>query len=329
MSLSAYHGKVVAYVQAHPTGCAVVLALLVVLTLVLLVLTLVYHSKWKSATTSGKAGFAGRSWTGGMHSNWQNGSQLDYGLGGNAKMQLFSQTGRSTNPAVTSVSSLNSQLKGMHHMAVARDRATAWHKANKARLTRMGVHREGLTAAQAALANAATGPQGWGVVPTSTVPTASNPWGVAPSSDSSANWGTTAPSTAAQAAAAQAAAQAAVPGYSLEGGDASFGALWNQNDANTWAANYIAGTSCPNLPVDPVTGAYVVNTTTIGNPGVWDPEAMAEVQALASVGSLSHDPEDDTAMLQAAINTSLDANSAANSMSDATLASLMGSGNMP
>lgn len=61
----------------------------------------------------------------------------------------------------------------------------------------------------------------------------------------------------------------------------------------------------------------------------WNPSAIAEAQGLAEASSLAVDPEDDTAMLQAAINTSRDANSAAYSMSDTQLAGLMGGGNLP
>jgi hypothetical protein len=85
---------------------------------------------------------------------------------------------------------------------------------------------------------------------------------------------------------------------------------------------------CPSTgSYDPVTGTMLVTDQTIGQ--VWNPDAIAEAQALASTGSYVTDPQGDEMALQAAIDSSYGSNAAANTMTDAQLSSIMAGGTAP
>lgn len=97
------------------------------------------------------------------------------------------------------------------------------------------------------------------------------------------------------------------------------------DEGGDWAFN---PSVCPSSGTfDPLTGVMTVDTQTIGN--VWDPDAIAEAQALASVGSYVNDPSGDEMAFQAAISSAYDANAAADTMNDAQLATMMALGTAP
>ena len=158
--LSSAHGWVTTKIVSHPTGAAVTLAILTVLVIVLLITTLVYHSKAAKATSGFRKGhFSSPSstptWSGGMHSNWQNGSVQDQGYFGSG-FQQYSQIGHNYNPAVFSQNKLRSDLKGGHHMRAARAKKAAHvTKVSRMRAARLAAarragQREGLVSADPA-----------------------------------------------------------------------------------------------------------------------------------------------------------------------------------
>lgn len=85
---------------------------------------------------------------------------------------------------------------------------------------------------------------------------------------------------------------------------------------------------CPSTGnFNPITGTMIVDTSTIGK--VWDPSAIAEADALAELGSYYEDPSGDEMSLQAAIASARDSDSAAYSMTDAQLSTIMALGTAP
>lgn len=296
------HGWATEKISKHPAGVALTLAVLILLVIILFITTMVYHSKWKKATpASFRSGFLSPngSWSGGMLSNWHKGGsvhdQAYFGPG----FQHYAQQGNSYMPAVTSKNALRSAYKGKHHMQVAAHRA-AIHRANAQRMKAKrlaAMHRR----------------EGQAVAP-SFLPTAGPSSAMVPP-DANGN---------------------CPAGYALDAGSgmclnlAPAGPIdintgYEGDEGGDWIFDPSA---CPSTGAyDPVTGVMTVDTTNIAD--VWDPDAIAEAQALASVGSYANDPSGDEMAFQAAISSAFDANSAANTMSDAQLSAIMQGGTAP
>ena len=322
------HGWATEKISKHPTGVALTLAVLILLVIILFITTMVYHSKWKKATpASFRSGFKGPngSWTGGMHSNWQNGSVHDQNYFG-PQFQHFSQLGSTYMPAVTSKNALRSAYKGKHHMQVAAHRA-AIHRANAQRMKSRRL------AAMHRREGQAVGPLGpGGMQPVGPLgPGGMQPVGplgpggmqmTTPDGGTTSNPSTCVSGTSPLATGTYDANGA--PQYQCLTPDEEWG-----GDTTDSGYDWIFDPSaCPTTGAyDPVTGVMTVDTTNIAD--VWDPDAIAEAQALASVGSYVSDPSGDEMAFQAAIGSAYSANAAANTMSDAQLSAIMAGGTAP
>jgi hypothetical protein len=283
------HGWATDKIIKHPSGVALTLAVLIVLVIILFITTMIYHSRASKSTKSGFSSPNG-SWSGGMHSNWHKGGSIhDQNYFGPA-FQHYAQLGNAWQPAVTSKNALRSAYKGKHHMQVAAHRA-AVHRANAQRM-------------KAKRLAAMHRREGQTVAPSSAMmpPDANGncPAGYALDAASGMCWDMT-------------------PAGPL---DPSTG--YEGDEGGDWIFDPSA---CPSTGTFDANGVMMVDPQSISD--VWDPDAIAEAQALASVGSYAHDPSGDEMAFQAAISSAYDANTAADTMSDAQLTAIMQGGTAP
>ena len=316
-----------AWVSAHPARTALLTAILVVVVIILLVLTLHYHSKWKAAATQGFDTSA-----------WKYGSVLDSGFTDApltpAQLSLYnpqmggvrSELSRMMLPRTGGQAARNKAAAQRRRMAQRRVQSTNRRRETAlihgGHLPKIGsLHREGLTAAPAGEYSpsneyaATNGACNAGDMVDQSTGLCGPAGGCNPGDTMDTTSGMCIP----------AATDSGYLGNSWTFGGSTDTTACTATDEYgnplVYNANGVPIGATSNGQTIPLDAGYFA--------GWWDPDATAEAQALASVGSYAVDPSGDAVAFQAAIASALDSDSASATLTDAQLNALMAQGTAP